>query len=110
MPNSDQNCLLVVAGGYDERVIENIEHHLELVNLANKLNIIDRVCFLRSISNDQRLLLLKNTDVLLYTPENEHFGIVPVEAMHIGCIVIACNSGGPLESIEHEKTGFLLSP
>ena len=110
LPNSDQNCLLVVAGGYDERVIENIEHHLELVNLANKLNIIDRVCFLRSISNDQRLLLLKNTDVLLYTPENEHFGIVPVEAMHIGCIVIACNSGGPLESIEHEKTGFLLSP
>ena len=37
IPNSDQNSLLVVAGGYDERVIENIEHHLELVNLANKL-------------------------------------------------------------------------
>jgi alpha-1,3/alpha-1,6-mannosyltransferase len=30
--------------------------------------------------------------------------------MLIGCIVIACNSGGPLESIDHEKTGFLLSP
>ena len=66
--------------------------------------------FLRSISNDERLLLLENTSVLLYTPENEHFGIVPVEAMHMGCVVIACNSGGPLESVDHEKTGFLLSP
>lgn len=47
---------------------------------------------------------------MLYTPENEHFGIVPVEAMYLGCIVIACNSGGPLESVDHNKTGYLLSP
>lgn len=53
---------------------------------------------------------MKNTNVLLYTPENEHFGIVPVEAMYMGCIVVACNSGGPLESIENEETGYLLEP
>eukprot|EP00828_Plagiopyla_frontata_P015287 TRINITY_DN1984_c0_g1_i6.p2 TRINITY_DN1984_c0_g1~~TRINITY_DN1984_c0_g1_i6.p2 ORF type:complete len:116 (+),score=27.11 TRINITY_DN1984_c0_g1_i6:176-523(+) len=41
----------------------------------------------------------------LYTPENEHFGIVPVEAMYLECPVIACNSGGPVESV-HEKAGF----
>mmetsp|Transcript_23380 Transcript_23380/g.20778 ORF Transcript_23380/g.20778 Transcript_23380/m.20778 type:complete len:100 (+) Transcript_23380:958-1257(+) len=44
----------------------------------------------------------------MYTPENEHFGIVPVEAMYMGCIVLACNSGGPTESIVHGRTGFLL--
>jgi alpha-1,3/alpha-1,6-mannosyltransferase len=55
-------------------------------------------------------LILKNTSVLLYTPENEHFGIVPVEAMHLGCIVIACNSGGPLESVHDKHTGYLLPP
>ena len=66
--------------------------------------------FLRSISNDQRILLLEHTKILLYTPENEHFGIVPVEAMHMGAIVIACNSGGPLESVKHGETGFLLHP
>ena len=65
---------------------------------------------MKSISNDQRLLLLENTKVLLYTPENEHFGIVPVEAMHIGCVVIACNSGGPLESVDDGNTGFLIRP
>jgi len=25
---------LVIAGGYDERVLENVEHHLELVNMS----------------------------------------------------------------------------
>ena len=48
--------------------------------------------------------------MLLYTPENEHFGIVPVEAMYMGCIVMACNSGGPLESVKDGETGFLLPP
>ena len=47
-----KNSVLVVAGGYDERLLENVEHHMELVNLAAKLNIMDRVVFLRSISND----------------------------------------------------------
>ena len=105
-----QDSVLVIAGGYDERMLENVEHHLELVNLANKLGIIDKVVFLRSISNDQRVLLLQSSDILLYTPANEHFGIVPVEAMWLGAVVIACNSGGPLESIEDGKTGFLRQP
>lgn len=48
--------------------------------------------------------------MLLYTPENEHFGIVPVESMHMGCIVMACNSGGPLESVADKETGFLNPP
>lgn len=102
--------MLVIAGGYDERLMENVEHHLELNALASKLGIESQVIFLRSIANSERLLLLKNSDILLYTPENEHFGIVPVEAMHCGSIVIACNSGGPLESIENNRTGFLIEP
>ena len=74
------------------------------------MEIEDRIVFLKSISNDERLLLLSNTEILLYTPENEHFGIVPVEAMYMGCIVVACNSGGPLESIDNGNTGFLRPP
>lgn len=65
---------------------------------------------MRSISNNDRTLLLESATILLYTPENEHFGIVPVEGMYNGCIVIACNSGGPTESILHSRTGYLLSP
>ena len=99
---------LVIAGGYDERVTENVEHDQELQALAEKEGI--SVIFLRSISNDERLLLLEHTTALLYTPENEHFGIVPVEAMYMGAVVVACNSGGPTESVAHGETGYLLSP
>lgn len=30
--------------------------------------------------------------------------------MYMECTVIACNSGGPLESIVHGETGYLLEP
>ena len=105
--NKRQDHLLVVAGGYDDAVVENVEHYEELTALSEG---IDNIKFLRSISNEQRLTLLEHSDILLYTPENEHFGIVPVEAMYMGCIVLACNSGGPTESILDTKTGFLLPP
>ena len=98
----------MIAGGWDPRVAENVEHEQELVKLAEKHQVLDKVVFLKSISNDQRLLLLKRTNVLLYTPTNEHFGIVPVEAMYMGCIVLACNSGGPLESVADGSTGYLI--
>lgn len=106
----DSKSILVIAGGWDARVKENVEHEVELRERADANKISDRVVFLKSISNDQRLLLLENSKLLLYTPANEHFGIVPVEAMHMGCIVIACNSGGPLESVSHGETGFLITP
>ena len=45
---------------------------------------------------------------LLYTPDREHFGIVPCEAMAMGCPVLAVATGGPLETVVHGSTGFLL--
>lgn len=47
---------------------------------------------------------------LLYTPSNEHFGLVPIEAMYMKCPVIACNSGGPLETVVNNVTGFHCDP
>ncbi len=55
--------------------------------------------FLRSFDDAQRNFLLTRATAVLYTPENEHFGIVPVEAMFMRRPVVACASGGPLESI-----------
>lgn len=107
---SKKEVILVIAGGYDTRLEENVQVHAELQLRARELGLEAQVVFLQSINNNQRILLLENTKVLLYTPENEHFGIVPVEAMHMGCAVIACNSGGPLESVEDGKTGYLVPP
>ena len=98
---------LIMAGGYDERVTENVEHYLELLQLCDKLDINDDVTFIRSFSDTQKRTLLHNSNCLLYTPENEHFGIVPIESMYMRCPVIACKSGGPLETVVEGKTGFL---
>ncbi|KAI7806820.1 alpha-1,3/1,6-mannosyltransferase ALG2 [Triplophysa rosa] len=101
---------LVMAGGYDERVAENVEHYEELRSLASSLGLEDHVTFLRSFSDKQKLSLLHSSTCVLYTPSNEHFGIVPIEAMYLRCPVIAVNSGGPLESVAHSETGFLCEP
>lgn len=101
---------LVMAGGYDERVQENVEHYQELRDLVCQLNLNDNVTFLRSVSDAQKRSLLKSCTCLLYTPDREHFGIVPIEAMYMRCPVIAIASGGPLETVEDGVTGFLCQP
>ncbi|KAF9148177.1 Alpha-1,3-mannosyltransferase-like protein [Linnemannia schmuckeri] len=123
----DRRLRLIVAGGYDTRVTENVEHHQELVQLAErkyglksftlssgqtdkKVPVDTQVLFLQSISDVQKLFLLQTARALLYTPTNEHFGIVPVESMYMKCPVVAVNSGGPIESVLDGKTGYLCEP
>ena len=40
--------------------------------------------------------------MLLYPPQNEHFGIIPLEAVLSKKLVIAHKSGGPLETLIDE--------
>ncbi|XP_076440288.1 alpha-1,3/1,6-mannosyltransferase ALG2-like [Babylonia areolata] len=101
---------LVMAGGYDDRVRENVDHYQELKCLAADLDLGNHVTFLRSFSDAQKLSLLHACSCLLYTPDREHFGIVPIEAMCMRRPVIAVASGGPLETIADDHTGFLCPP
>jgi len=117
---------LVIAGGYDRRLEENRSYLKELEELCWKngleyltlfhndsrsgVDLDVPVLFLASISEDQRNYLLRNSLCLLYTPVDEHFGIVPIEAMSCGIPVIAANTGGPCETIINGETGFLCDP
>jgi len=101
---------LILAGGYDERLRENVEYLQELRREACELGISSEVVFLPSISSEEKEDLLARCLCVLYTPEDEHFGIVPLEAMAAGKPVLACNSGGPIESIVDGVTGFLCAP
>ncbi|CAM9954708.1 unnamed protein product [Pylaiella littoralis] len=101
---------LVIAGGYDKRVPENVQHLEELKAVAARLGLEDAVEFRTNVADDERAELLRTASCVLYTPSLEHFGIVPVEAMCCGAPVVAVNSGGPLETVVHEVTGFLCDP
>lgn len=110
-------------GGYDPRVSENVLYHQELEALASSLGLSHataknvstalaipsniEVLFLLSVPGPFKSTLLRNAKLLIYTPTNEHFGIVPVEAMQYGVPVLAANTGGPLETILDGKTGWL---
>lgn len=101
---------LVVAGGYDPNCRENVEHFRELQTLAQVLQLDDHVSFLRSPSENVKQLLLHSCRAIVYTPSEEHFGIVPLEAMYMRKPVVACNSGGPTETVSDGETGFLCEP
>ncbi|XP_051017802.1 alpha-1,3/1,6-mannosyltransferase ALG2 isoform X2 [Acomys russatus] len=111
LPSEDwEKVHLFMAGGYDDRVLENVEHYKELKTLVQESGLEQHVTFLPSFSDRQKISLLHACLGVLYTPSNEHFGIVPLEAMYMQCPVIAVNSGGPLETIVHKITGFLCEP
>ncbi len=149
-----------MAGGYDPRLAENVEHLEELRQLAARLGVEQQVrgwqgawlwepgwqmgsrqlqhlhncslCdqaaverrstaslltyppaqvrFLPSFTDRQRAWLLAACAGVLYTPQHEHFGIVPLEAMAAGRPVVACDSGGPKESVLSGRTGYLCAP
>lgn len=122
-PADRKGTRLILAGGYDQRVSENVHYHKELVDLAEGLGLVTataktvptalaipseiQVLFLLSVPGLFKTTLLQNARLLLYTPTNEHFGIVPVEAMQHGLPVLASNTGGPLETIVEGETGWL---
>ncbi|KAI1780419.1 glycosyltransferase family 4 protein [Hypoxylon cercidicola] len=117
---------LVVAGGYDPRVAENVGYHKELEALAEAMGLRSmtakthvtalevpddvEVLFLHSVPNLLKDALLASARLLVYTPANEHFGIVPLEAMLAGVPVLAADTGGPTETVVEGVTGWLRSP
>ena len=96
---------LVIAGGYDTKNVENVEHRGELQALAEKLGV--DVDFRLDISDSERATLFQTALSVVYTPDKEHFGIVPLEAMYAGTPVVAVDSGGPTETVVDGQTGFL---
>ncbi len=77
-----------------------------ILNLANKLGVIIE---LESAIDDQTLVSLYNRALItVYTPYREPFGLVAIESMACGTPIISINEGGPLETVLHGETGFLV--
>ena len=102
---------------------ENVSTHSELQQLADSSSLVHEthkslpdpsvvspntsVLFLLSVPDALKQSLLASAALLVYTPQNEHFGIVPLEAMLAQVPVLAANEGGPLETVVEGETGWL---
>ena len=91
--------LLLIGEGPERRLAEEraIEHR-----------VLDRVTFLGNHEYIEQFFPL--ADLFLLPSWHESFGLVALEAMSAGVVVIATNVGGACEVVTHGKDGYLASP
>lgn len=92
---------LVIAGAVD---VKSEPYFAELRSQAEGLP----VTFERDPTDERLLELYRSATALVFTPRNEDWGMVPLEAMAGGLPVLAIDAGGPRESILDGRTGWLL--
>ncbi|MCS7092080.1 MAG: glycosyltransferase [Patescibacteria group bacterium] len=85
--------------GYGEELKQLVSSSL---SLDSKFNIE----FLGEVTDEEKFLLMANAKAYIFPSEFEDFGITPVEAMGVGCPVIALKSGGVKETVIEGKTGL----
>jgi N-acetyl-alpha-D-glucosaminyl L-malate synthase BshA len=73
--------------------------------LVKKLGIRNKIIVKEKVKDIENYL--NAADLGIFTSETESFGMGALEAMSYGSPVLATNSGGSPEVIEHNKTGFL---
>ncbi|WP_436715003.1 glycosyltransferase family 4 protein [Roseiconus lacunae] len=99
------NLLYVIAGGG--------EYASQLKELVAELGIQQHVAFLGEISDDELLKCYQECDVFVLANRTigndvEGFGIVLLEAQACEKPVVAGKSGGTKDTMQHEKSGFLI--
>lgn len=93
---------LVIVGDGEEK--EN------LIKQSRKLNLADMVTFTGKVNRDLLISYYARAQCVVFPSVGEPFGIVPIEAQAAWTPVVATRSGGPLESVIDEETGFLVEP
>ncbi|MCJ1908283.1 glycosyltransferase family 4 protein [Planococcus ruber] len=81
-----------------------------LKDLARKLEIDDKVIFQGNKSRQEVLYLLRKNDVFIMVSEPETFGLVYLEAMASGCVVLGAIDNGIDGVIIDSFNGFLCKP
>jgi glycosyltransferase involved in cell wall biosynthesis len=100
---SQPRARLLIVGEYDHP--HCLEHYQELLALAEALQLSERIVWagLRDDVPD----LIRAMDVCVLSTHAEGMPLVLLEAMALGCPVIATRVGGIPELITHEENGLL---
>ena len=94
-----QMKLTVIGAGYQRPMLEA---------LAAELNVADSVRFLGQIPNRDVFSEMEKASYFVMASKPEGFGIVYLEAMAAGCVVIGTQGQGIADIIRHSENGFLV--
>lgn len=75
---------------------------------AAELGISERVHFRGFVAEQEKFRILSHADIFALTSLHEGFGLVYLEAMHLGLPVIATSTGGQEDFLEDGRTGALV--
>lgn len=81
-----------------------------LERMAHELGLRSRVRFLGFVPHDRVPALLRSADVLVMPSRYEELGTAMVEGMYAGLPVVASDTGGVPELVEHDGNGLLVPP
>lgn len=104
----------VIVGGESESFRQRTALEWRLRTLAAELDLADKVLFAGPLDDAPRYMgdcdVICMPTVPIGRDLGEAFGLVTLEAMAAGAVVVATDCGGPPEVIEHKKTGLLVPP
>lgn len=87
------------------------QYYDKLKKLVSQYRLEEKVKFFGFVPEEEKLSLYARCRAVLFTPCDEDYGYVTLEAFYAKKPVITCtDSGEPLEFIEHEETGFVSEP
>jgi glycosyltransferase involved in cell wall biosynthesis len=96
---------------YFAGVADNQKDLDDMKKLAAEYKISDRVKFLGFVNEEEKRKYYANCLGVIFIPVDEDYGYITLESMLSSKPVLtAKDSGGPLEFVLHEKTGFVFDP
>jgi D-inositol-3-phosphate glycosyltransferase len=101
---------LLIAGGPPRSELSLDPEACRLMDLARRLRVANRVCWLGRVAHERTPELIRSADVVVCTPWYEPFGIVPLEAMACGVPVVVSAVGGMTDTVVHGATGVHVPP
>jgi glycosyltransferase involved in cell wall biosynthesis len=97
---------LILTGNAESEGLLNL-----LKKKVTKYNLKKKVIFTGGITEEEKIRLYSNALGVLFIPYDEDYGYVTLEAMYSRKPVITCtDSGGPLEFVEDNITGYIINP
>ena len=90
---------------------ENPDYFNKLKTLARELGVENQVRWLGPITDDELIRHYATCRAVIFTPHDEDYGYITLEAMIAGkAVITVADGGGPLEFIRHKKNGLIARP